>query len=337
MIRRCWRRLTGRIRRLIGWDGFRWIAAIAGILVIGVVLSYCYWEELSSRDESVSTTVRNLGVVIGGVIAIVLAVWRSVVAESQADAALRQSETAAQGLRNERYQKAAEMLGNKVLSVRLGGIYALRRLAEEHPEEYHIQIMRLFCAFARHPTPENTTQTKPKKEEAGGIAASREDVRLIEVRMDIEAVMEAIALRNQKNVELERRVDYYLDLRGANLHDLFWSNFENVNLYRANLAFADLSGASFRANTNLSWIQGVSVNLSKACLANVSLSRAKLWGANLADTFLIDTDLSGASFREANLSRADLRGADLSGSYLRDANVSGTFFRSKTVVHPFAD
>ena len=44
------------------------------------------------------------------------------------------------------------MLGNDVLSVRLMGgirIIALQRLAEEHPEQYHVQIMRLFCALAR--------------------------------------------------------------------------------------------------------------------------------------------------------------------------------------------
>ena len=51
-----------------------------------------------------------------------LAVWRSIVAERQAD-------TAQQSLLNERYQKGAEMLGNEVLSVRMGGIYALGRLA----------------------------------------------------------------------------------------------------------------------------------------------------------------------------------------------------------------
>ena len=44
------------------------------------------------------------------------------------------------------------MLGSGVLSVRLGGIYALERLAKEHPEEYHIQIMELLCSFVRHPT-----------------------------------------------------------------------------------------------------------------------------------------------------------------------------------------
>ena len=43
------------------------------------------------------------------------------------------------------------MLGSEVLSVRLGGIYALARLAREHPEEYHVQIMRLLLCFCPKP------------------------------------------------------------------------------------------------------------------------------------------------------------------------------------------
>ena len=43
------------------------------------------------------------------------------------------------------------MLGNDVLSVRLGGIYALLRLAEDNPEQYHVQIMDLLCGSVRHP------------------------------------------------------------------------------------------------------------------------------------------------------------------------------------------
>ena len=42
------------------------------------------------------------------------------------------------------------MLGSGLLAVRLGGIYALDRLARDHPGDYHTQIMRLFCAFVHH-------------------------------------------------------------------------------------------------------------------------------------------------------------------------------------------
>ena len=106
-------------------DTFWWIAGIVLVLVTSLSLAWCYWEELRGDQESLSATVRNVGVVIGGVIAILFAVWRSIVAA-------RQATTAQLGLLNERYQKGAEMLGSKVLAVRLGGIYALDRLAREY-------------------------------------------------------------------------------------------------------------------------------------------------------------------------------------------------------------
>ena len=119
-------RLIGRVLRR---EGFWWVAAIVAVLVIGSLLSWRFWDDLADDKESLSTTVRNIGLLIGGVVAILLAVWRSIVAERQAD-------TAQQGLLNERYQRGAEMIGSDVLSVRLGGIYALQRLAAEHPEQY---------------------------------------------------------------------------------------------------------------------------------------------------------------------------------------------------------
>ncbi len=130
-----WMRLPLLIRRVTGRNAFRWMTGIAIVLATGIFFSWRYWGELHGDQESLSTTVRNVGVVIGGVIAILLAVWRGVLVGRQAD-------TAQQGLLNERYQKGAEMIGSGVLSVRLSGVYALQRLAEEHPKQYHVQIMR---------------------------------------------------------------------------------------------------------------------------------------------------------------------------------------------------
>ena len=127
------------------WGDVVWMSAIAAVLLVSILLSARYWDELRGSEESLSATIRNVGLLIGGAIAALLAMWRSVVAERQAD-------IAQQGMLGERYQKGADMLGSAVLSVRLGGIYTLSRLAKEHPEEYHIQAMELLCAFARHPT-----------------------------------------------------------------------------------------------------------------------------------------------------------------------------------------
>ena len=151
-------------------EGFWWGAGIAALLTTGILLSWVYWEDLRGDHESLSTTIRNLAFVIGGIIAIVLAVWRSVVAE-------RQANTAQRSLLNERYQKGAEMLGNDVLSVRLGGVYALQRLAEEDSKQYHIQVMRLFCAFV----------SDPQKESVKGVETS-EGNRVVPCRQDIQAM-----------------------------------------------------------------------------------------------------------------------------------------------------
>ena len=143
------------IRSVVGWEGFWWIAAIAAVLVIGGLLSWRFWDDLADDRESLSTTIRNLGLVIGGIIAMLLAVWRSRVAE-------RQANTAQQSMLNERYERGVEMLGSDVLSVRLGGIYALERLASEHPQQYHVQIMKLACAFVRHPTKDANFPEQPE-------------------------------------------------------------------------------------------------------------------------------------------------------------------------------
>ena len=164
------RRLLRPIRRVVGWDGF-WITLMLVVLAVGIFLSWHFWEELHRDEDSLSTTIRNLGLVIGGVVAIVLAFWRSIVSERQAD-------TAQRTLLYERYQKGAEMLGSNVGSVRLGGIYALERLADEHPDQYHVQVMNLFCAFVRDPFGANDSQDEVDGEGEPPHAAAplREDV-----------------------------------------------------------------------------------------------------------------------------------------------------------------
>ena len=226
------------IGRITSRDGFWWVAGITAVVVIGVLLSWRFWEELGDDEESVSTTVRNVGLVIGGVVAILLAIWRSRVAERQAGAAQRQANTTQQNLLDERYQRGAEMLGSDLLAVRLGGIYGLQRLAEEHPGQYHIQIMELLCAFVRYPT---------------GGERREEGQDTVE---DVQIAVRAIGTRSRTGIELERKSDFRLDLfranlAGASLLDadlgrakLIGANLAGASLARANLCQADLTGAN---------------------------------------------------------------------------------------------
>ena len=60
-------------------------AGAVGVQLASVLLSGIFWGWLKS--ESNASTIRNVALVVGGVVAGLLAMWRSMVAERQADTA----------------------------------------------------------------------------------------------------------------------------------------------------------------------------------------------------------------------------------------------------------
>ena len=313
-------------RSITAWDGFWWIAGITASLVVGVLLSWHFWDELADDKESLTTTIRNLGLVIGGVIAVLLAVWRSTVAEHQAD-------TAQKSLLNERFERGAEMLGRDVLSVRLGGIYALKRLAEEHPEQYHIQVMELYCAFVRNPTGRDVDERKNQLAQAG-LAQTAPPLR-----EDVQVVLTTIGDRSNVGLELEKKPEKFrLELHKA---DLSRAHLPSANLAHANLGGADMSGAYF-CDANLSEVYLQGAKLNRANLINANLSGAHIGSADLSGVIAQGADFSGANCIGANLSHAELRWANLSrvnigisnlsNAELEDANLSGAVFGTGTRV-----
>ena len=323
--------LFKRLRHAVRSAWFWWIAGIGLVLVTGLSLSWCYWEELRSDQESLSATVRNVGVVIGGVIAILFAVWRSIVAEKQAA-------TAQRGLLNERYQKGAEMLGSSILTVRLGGIFTLQHLAKEHPEQYHVQIMRLFCVFVRSSAKkgdatkegngsddeatltysEEKSNTKAETTTLEQLRFNRRKYALL-LGEDLHAAMAAIGGRSKACIALEKNDDFKLDLGAAKLRalrlrkaDLSGADFMDADLFNACLLETDLSDTQLQGvNFSYAWLLGA--NLSRAKLWTANLSGANLQNVKLCGSNLMDADLSGAGLLYANLTSTDLSGANLKG------------------------
>ena len=209
-------------------SGSIWFTVFAAVLLLsGIVATIVLWGWLHPEESTTvsnSETLRNVGLLIGGGLAFVFAGWRAWVAERQTNASRHQSETAQLSLLNERYQRGAEMLGDGNLVVRMGGIGALKRLADQYPEHYHIQVMELFCAFVRHPI----------KDEASDVQGK--------LRGDLQAVMTAIATRGKLGLDIEVKVDYTLELRQA---DLSFARLSGANLSRANLSHAKLDHADF--------------------------------------------------------------------------------------------
>ena len=307
-------------------DSTKFVVAGVAVVIAGAVISAIFWSWLGQPHSATTTnsdTVRNVGFLIGGVLAILFGVWRALVAERQASASQGQTETGQKGLLNERYQQGAEMLGSEVLAVRLGGIYALQILAAEYPEEYHLQIMRLLCTFVRKPTKDANLE-QPVYFQGEELAPP--------IRDDTQAAVLAIGQRSLDSARIEIDNEFTVDLRGANLVRGYLRRclLERADLTDANLANADSERASLgaalltRADVSGAKMSGANLRESICRLANMSRVMAhdtNFTGSDLEGTIWYNAELENASLPFATLKGADLRGAKLTG-----ANLSGTVF-----------
>ena len=293
----------------------RWLAG--ALLAVAVTASAFRWGWLSD-GESNSATIRNMGLFAVVPVSIWLALWRNSIAQSQAA-------TARGSFLNERYQRGAEMLAGKTQLEHIGGVHALRQIAEESPDTHRSQVVRLLAAFVQHPPRDESHD--PHSAPAGN---------------DVKSAVEAIhACRTHASGPL-----IGLDLRGANLRqiDLYGISLENadltgvtlrgarledVNLSGAELANADLRDAQlsgpephmpcFLIETNLR-----GANLARADLADNDLRDSDLSNASLSGAFLVGADLRGADLTAADLTGADLTIAKLSGANLTEAKLANT-------------
>lgn len=294
-------RIQDRLRRFFCECGaVQAIALVLVILAVGSGIAWCLWGWLRGDGmESNSETLRNVSLVLGAVVALVFAIWRSMVADLQATAARRQADVAQQDILRKRFQKGVEMIGSPVLAVRLGGIYALDHLAKEYPSEHHVQVMQALCAFVRNP-PHASGAPQP----------------------DVQDVVKAIGGRKDR-IQIEKANRYLPDLSHANLRGLKmgWLDFAGCNfegadlsdsgltksnltgayLYKATLRGATLAGADMgKANmteADLSWVRSaVSANFTDAAMWHVDLSYAMVQGANFQDAKLGVANLTGTVF-----------------------------------------
>ena len=286
------RRIWMSLRRFIGFvfkrDGRWWIVLIVATVAVGVGLSWRFWEILHGDDDSLSTTISNLSFVLGCIVAIELALWRSIVGERQTVVAQQQAETARRDMLNQLLQKGDEMLGSSIVANRLGGIYALRHLATEHPEQYHVQVMAQLCAFIRGATGADGQPTAAieeivfSREEILSISPDREDappentVNRFVARSDIQEAMNVIAFCHDKNLAIETVRNYWLNLRGADLRGL---DLSDMNLSREFLNFRRIT----------SFQQAMAIG------HYTDMRRTKMADASLIGTNLSRVDLSEAT------------------------------------------
>jgi Pentapeptide repeats (8 copies) len=245
---------------------------------------------------------QTLSQIVGGLVLLVgfYFTWQNLVftRQSQTDAAKSTQENlnlAQQGQITDRFTSAIAQLGDLKLEVRLGGIYALERIANDSPKD-HWPIMEVLTAFVR----EHANVNAPKK------PLPKPEDELPSPPLDIQAILTVLGRRD---VTYEKVGDQSLDLHEADLTgaDLSDADFRSAKFIEADLTGADLSRA----------------RLGQADFSAAILNGAKLEATKLDGAFLMDVDLNCYSILGsptcANLSYTLLTGANISRADLTRA------------------
>jgi Pentapeptide repeats (8 copies) len=215
--------------------------------------------------------------------------WRQVQTGRQ------QVHLAEQGQITERFTRAIDQLGSGHLDVRLGGIYALERIALDSPDD-RATIGEVLTAYVRGHAP-----WPPRLEGQPPVEATVEEIAFLRLRApDVQAALTVLGRGGFADSDRDAPP---LDLSDTDLRRAY---LRGADLRRVRLHSADLRRA----------------HLDAVDLRGATLNRANLQDAHL-DGRLQDAALRGANLQDADLSNADLQGADLSHANLQGAKLPG--------------
>ncbi len=226
----------------------------------------------------------------------------------------RQLGVTREGQITERYTRATDQLGHAELDVRLGGIYALERIARDSPAD-RATIGEVLTALVRGHAP------WPPRLPGQYVATApiNQVPQLQERAADVQASLTVLGRGGftPPANEPDRLNLYRVDLRRASLPGAY--------LEGAELADAHLEGAFlFAAHLE-------DAILGRAHLERAILPHAHLEDADLAGAYLEDADLRNAHLEGAILRNAHLEAARLPRAHLKDADLEGALADERTV------
>ena len=305
------------------------LVAIAGVLFW--LLAPPIWQTISQKpggeipDSTRIELAKTVAELFLGVLVLetLYFTWRRVTA------AERTVEVAQEGQITERFTRAIDQLGSEKVPIRLGGIYALERIARDSAEDHWPVMQVMMDCVPRRPSLDKQPVGDPSERS---------------VPADVQAVLRVLGRLNTKHAEPGRRLNLRkADLRGADLRDvnfreaiLIEADLCEVLLDHANLQGANLALAEFRCtilqNANLRGARLAPADLRGADLTSADLRKAKRDGANFQwgplrlTTEGIQGAIPASPSRRTQLKEADLRGATLRNAYFQGADLTNADF-----------
>lgn len=231
---------------------------LLGAVILLVLFVIWFYVDPAGAKERIDTG-QLLATVAGGILLLV-----GVYFTAKRDAVVEQGQI------TDRFTKAIEQLGSENLVIRLGGIYALERIARDSSRD-HWTIMEILSSFVRENAPWPTKEMRGHSSATQILPHLRADpyIGLESPATDIQAILTVLGRRTLAH---EKDADRALQLNG-------------VDLRQAKLEGAYLRGASFFASC-----------LAFADLRGANLQRANFEQANVQDTDFRNAKIQGAKF-----------------------------------------
>ncbi|WP_371785538.1 pentapeptide repeat-containing protein [Streptosporangium subroseum] len=200
-----------------------------------------------------------------------------------------------QGHVTDRYTKAIEQLGSEKLDIRLGGIYALERIAHDSARD-HPTIIEVLAAFVREHShdPDASATARHIVDRNGKNARPK-------IRTDIQAALTAIGRRTTSHDQSDR---------GINLSDadLTGAEFRGANLAGADLSYSNFTGTFFYSSD---FAQAFFI---KSNFTNAIIRSSNVTGANFASANFTSAELTGLDFTNAIIGNAIFTNAEITGA-----------------------
>jgi len=246
------------------------IGTICLLLLIALRIPHWYsllnsLPELKDRLSLENEMLKSLGSIVGGAFLVVgvYFTWRNTFLTKE-------------GQITDRFNSAINHMGDEKPEIRLGGIYALARIAKDSPKD-HWSVVQILCAFVR---------TRSANRDPGS-----------NLPADVQAVLTETSEQSLDLTGVDLR---NADLKGARFDRVRFddANLQSVDFMRASLIGADFRGAKLQK-----------AHLREARLIGANFVSANLEGASLRLANLRNSNLLGAQFRGATLIGADLTDA----------------------------
>jgi uncharacterized protein YjbI with pentapeptide repeats len=225
----------------------------------------------------------------------------------------------------ERFTRAVDQLGNPKLDVRIGGIYALERIAHDSRDD-HPQVVEVLTAYVREHAPWHASDRPRPRESPAAATGSEILAGLIEAIRALERVAKgggtdstaaAIALPPRSVTNLDKETAVPTDVQAA--MTVLGRRNAAYDVAPLDLARTDLRYLVLQAGPG----HGEEANLQGADLQRSNLEWARLAGANLEGALLYKTNLTHAWLPNANLQGAVFTLTKLTGATIKGANLQG--------------